>query len=144
MAQRQTSNELFDYNLFPLFIGPSITQLYIRVLLHDSLKFRLVLIGKFAFILQRKPSEKHLVLSKGASFIRQQVFYPAQLFRNITVSGNGAFNLLILVYLGGVHELSEVQVDSHGDRDDRAQQNEETNELGGYVFEVGRLQQDNH
>ena len=46
---------------------------------------------------QQESPEYHLILSEGASLIRKNIRYPAQLLRNVTVPALAARHLFIIV-----------------------------------------------
>ena len=65
--------------------------------------------------LHRQPLEDHIILRECARLVREQVLNAAQLFWDVGVARERVRNVLVLVDLISVVQLSEVEVDSHRD-----------------------------
>jgi hypothetical protein len=73
--------------------------------------------------------EYHLVFSKGACLICQQVLNPPQFFGDRRIPRDCPRYLGVSIDTVGIVDLGHVQVDSEGDGDDVGEQEDETEEL---------------
>ena len=72
--------------------------------------------------LHRDFLKNHVVLSQRAGLVRQQVLEAAKFFRDCRVASNGPSDVLVIFNLVLVEKFGEVEVDSHRDRDDGAEE----------------------
>jgi Na+-transporting methylmalonyl-CoA/oxaloacetate decarboxylase gamma subunit len=104
------------------------------VLAQDGLEQALVLRLVAAHIVDRQLLEHHLVLRQRARLVRKDVVHAAQLLRNLTVAGEGALDLLVVVDAVGEEGLGDVEVDSQTDGDDAGEQQDLPEEVQQPVF----------
>jgi hypothetical protein len=72
--------------------------------------------------LHRNLFEYHVVLCQSSCLVRKQELYSSQLLRNGRVPGNTVWDFIIVLDAISVPDLSEVEVDSHRDRDNGTKQ----------------------
>lgn len=91
-----------------------------------------VLVGEVS-VLEGDPPENHVVLCEGACFVCEEELDAAEFFGDGGVTRNCVLDVGVDVDAVGVDEFGEVEVDAHGDGDDRAEQDDVTVELHQHV-----------
>ena len=76
-----------------------------------------VFVRQLVVLSENLPSD-HIVLGQSARLVRDQELDSAELFRDVRVTGDDTWDLVVVVDAVTVPELGEVEVDSDGDRDD--------------------------
>ena len=76
-----------------------------------------VFVRQLVVLSENLPSD-HIVLGQSAGLVRDQELDSAELFRDVRVTGDDTWDLVVVVDAVAVPELGEVEVDSDGDRDD--------------------------
>ncbi len=137
MAEGKSSNNLFETSLF----APD-TSAYLVIIDHHLPDLILVFIGELHLIFNGNSFENHLILGKCSSLVSQNVPDSSQFFGDCGVPGNASFDQFIVVDIVRVKEFGKVEIDSHGNGDDGAEQNDHSHELNDDVIWFSPLQQD--
>ena len=75
-----------------------------------------VFVRQLVVLSENLPSD-HIVLGQSASLVRDQELDSAELLRDVRVTGDDTWDLVVVVDAVTVPELGKVKIDSDGDRD---------------------------
>lgn len=116
----------------------------VLVVAENADDFLVLFIGELSLIVDGDLPEEHIILSEGASFIGEDIFDPAQLLRAVAIPGDCSLNVVVFVDEIGIEELGKIQIDSHGNGNDGAEQDQHPHELDRHVDEFSLLKQQEH